>query len=122
MEGALRENRHRLQTHDIFGAARRVNLSRGDHRGDATVKTAVDPAQLVLAGRPIAADGMHVAVDQAGRERSAFGIDRCARARSVDVLLFAHGLNNAVDGDDRVGVENGAVEVSAEEESDVADH
>ena len=63
VEGALRENRHRFQADDIFGAAGSVDFSGGNHRRDTAVQATVDPAQLILARRPVAADGMHVAVD-----------------------------------------------------------
>ena len=122
LEGALRENGHRLQANGIFRAAGRVDFTGGNHRGDATVQAAVDPSELVLARRPIAADGMYVAVDQSGSEACAFGIDRGGGASGVDVFLFADGMDHAVNGDDCVGIEDGVFEVSAEEESDVADH
>ena len=122
LEGALRKDRHRLQTDDIFRAAGRVDFSGGNHRGDAAVQTAVDPAQLVLAGRPIAADRMHVAVDQSRSERRAFGVDDGGGVRRVDVFFFADGVDHSVDRDDGVGVENRMVEISAEKEPDVADH
>ena len=36
-------------------------------------------------------------------------------------FLLADCLNDAVDSDNRVGVENGAVKISAEEQSDISD-
>jgi hypothetical protein len=86
------------------------------------VQTTVDPAQLILAGRPIAADWMHVAVDQSGNECRALGVDRNGGTGDVGVFLFANSLDHAINGDNRVSVENGVVEVSAEKKTDVADH
>ncbi len=66
-ERALREDRHRLQPDDVARPAGHVHLAGGDHGGDAAMQIAVDPADLVLPRRPVAGDGMDVAVDQAGR-------------------------------------------------------
>ena len=65
---------------------------------------------------------MHVAVDESGGERGALGVDRSRGTGSVDVFFFADSANDAVDRNHRVGVKNGMVEVSAEEEANVADH
>jgi hypothetical protein len=50
------------------------------------LQKAVDPADLVLPRRPVAGDGMDVAVDQAGRDRGAVGIDDRGGAIGVEVL------------------------------------
>src|SRR5260370_28266685 len=72
VKGALRENRHRLQADNILRTAGRVDFAGGDHRGDAAVEVAIDPAKLILAGRPVAADGMDVAIYEAGSEGRTF--------------------------------------------------
>src|SRR6266542_3526624 len=52
MEGTLREDGHRFQADDVLRTAGRVHLPRRDHGGNTTVQAALDPAELVLAGRP----------------------------------------------------------------------
>src|SRR5664279_1760024 len=98
-----------------------MDFTRGDHRGDATVHIAVDPAELILAGRPVAADGMNVAVDEPWYQGRAFGVDGDGGSGRVDVFLFADGSNTIADSDYGVGVEDGIGEVSAEQEADVAE-
>src|SRR5579862_6689729 len=93
LKGTLRENCHRLESDNVFRAARRVNLTSGNHGGDASVKTTVDPAELVLARRPIAAYRMYVAVDQSRSERRTFGVDHGGGSRSVDFLFSSDGVN-----------------------------
>ena len=68
---ALRRDRQRLQADDVGRAAGRMHLAGRDHGGDAAMQAGIDPADLVLARRPVAGDGMDVAVDQAGRQRRA---------------------------------------------------
>src|SRR5258707_820074 len=55
-ERALRENRHRLDADDVARPAGHMNFAGGNHRGDAAVQIAVDPAGLVLPRRPVAGD------------------------------------------------------------------
>src|SRR6202035_5079813 len=64
VERALRENRHRLDADHVAWPAGHVDLAGGDHRGDAAIEKAVDPADLILPRRPVAGDGMNMAVDQ----------------------------------------------------------
>src|SRR6476469_8589146 len=63
-EGALRGDRHRLDADDVARAAGRVHLAGRDHGGDAAIEARIDPAELVLARRPVAGDGVDVAVDE----------------------------------------------------------
>src|SRR5580658_9859915 len=94
----------------------------GDHGSDASVKVAVNPAELILTGRPITADGMNVAVDESGRERRAFCVDGDGGSGSVDIFLFTYGSDAIADRDHGVSVEDGIGEVAAEQESDIADY
>ncbi len=121
-ERALREDRHRLQADDVARPAGHVHLAGRDHRGDAAVEIAVDPADLVLPRRPVAGDGMNVAVDQAGRDGGAVGVDDGGGAFGVDVLGAADRRDLAVDGDDRVGVEDRLLQGAREQQPDIADH
>jgi hypothetical protein len=86
------------------------------------MEEAVDPVELALARRPIAEDGMDMAVDQPGGERRALGVDDRGRLLAVDVLRLADGGDLAVDGDDGIGVENGIIEIAREQKPDIADH
>jgi hypothetical protein len=64
---------------------------------------------------------MNVAVDQAGREGRAFGVDARGGSGSVDIFFFTHGSDAIADSDYGIGVEDGIGEVSAKQEADVAD-
>ena len=74
-ERALGRDRQRLDPDHVPRPSRQMDLARRDHRRDAAVQEAVDPVQLALAGRPVAEHRVDVAVDQAGGERRALGID-----------------------------------------------
>ena len=103
---ALRGDRHGFEANDIPWATGHVDLSGGNQRGDAAVQGAVDPMELLLAGRVVADDGMNVAVDQTGGERDAVGIDRGGCTVCVEVLLAANSGNLSVLGDDAIGFED----------------
>src|SRR5260221_94138 len=98
-----------------------VWTSPADHRGDAAVQIAIDPPELILAWRPIAADGMDVAVDEAGGKSRSFGIDGDGGSGSVDIFFFAHGSDAVAYSDHGVGVEDRIGKVSAKQQADVAD-
>jgi hypothetical protein len=121
-ERALREDRHRLQPDDVARSAGHVHFARRNHGGDATMKIAVDPSDLVLPRRPIAGDGMNMAVDQAGRHCRAVGIDDRGRPFGIDIPGASDGRDPAVDGDDRVCVEDRFLQRTREYQSDIADH
>src|ERR1700736_6430868 len=89
-ERTLCKNRHRLDADDIARAAGHMNFAGRDHGGDAAVQITVDPVDLVLPRRPVAGDGMDVAVDQAGRDGGAVGIDDGGGAFGVEVLGAAY--------------------------------
>ena len=86
------------------------------------MQIAVDPADLVLPRRPVAGDGMDVAVDQAGRNRGAVGVDDGGRAFGVDVLEAADGGDLAVLGDDGVAVQDRLLQRAGQDQADIADH
>src|SRR3979411_1785942 len=85
------------------------------------MQVAIDPAELTLAGRPIAANGMNMAVDETGGECCAFGIDGGCGSGSVYIFFFTHSNDTIADSDYCVGVEDGVGEVSAEQQADIAD-
>ena len=74
-----------------FGRPGRVHFAGGDHSGDSAVHVAVDPAELVLARRPVAGHRMHMAVDQSRHHRRALGINHQGRVIRIDIFLFADG-------------------------------
>src|SRR6266481_5032546 len=84
------------------------------------MQIAINPAELILAGRPIAANGMNVAVDQPRREGRTFGIDGNGGSGSVDIFSFTHGSDALAHSDNGVGIEDGIGEVSAKQQADVA--
>ena len=65
-----------------------------------------DPAELVLPRRPVAEHRMHVAVDQARRDRAAVSVNGGFGAAGVAVLDAPDLRDAAIDRDDGVGVEN----------------
>ena len=119
---ALRRNGQRLEADDVARAARHVHLAGRDHGGDAAIEVGVDPADLVLARRPVAGDGVHVAVDQARRQCRAVGVDDVGGALLVDVLGAPDGGDAAVLGHHGVGVEDRVLQRAGEQQADVADH
>jgi hypothetical protein len=86
------------------------------------VQKAVDPADLVLPRRPVAGDGMNVAVDQAGCNSGAVGIDDGGGAFGIDVPSAADRGDLAVLGNDGVGIEDRLLHGAGEHEPDIADH
>jgi hypothetical protein len=99
-----------------------MHFTGGDHGRDAAMKEAVDPVLLLLARRPVAEHRMHVAVDQAGRDGGAVGVDDGAGAGLIHILGAADRCDLAADGDDGVGIQDRAVEVAAQQQADIADH
>ena len=105
-----------------FGPAGQVHLAGRDHRGHAAVACiAVDPAELVLARRPVAEHRMHVAVDQPRRHAGAARVDHGVGAARCRVLLAADRGDAAVLHHDGVGVEDRPVDVARQQQPDVAD-
>ena len=123
VEGALRGDRQRLDADDILRPAGQMHLAGRDHGGDAAMEEAVDPVELALARRPVAEDGMDMAVDQAGGERRALGVDldrgACSLSRSF-ALPMAVILPSI--GDDGIGIEDRMLEIAREQQADIADH
>ena len=120
-ESALRKDRHSLEANHVFWSTRGVHLARRDHAGDPAVQIAVDPAELVLTRRPVTGHWMHMAIDQSGGERGAFRVNYRSTF-AVDVFLSADRSNLAVDGQDRIRVEDGVIEIAAEKQPDIADY
>ena len=122
VEPPLRGNRHRFQSDDVLRSAGHVHLARGNHRRDAAVQRAVDPVQLALARRPVARDGMHVAVDEPRCEHGARGVDGHGRAVRIAILRAPDRRDAPVDGDDCVRVQDRCFEGAGQHEPDVAYH
>ena len=91
------------------------------HGGHAAVHGGIDPANLVLPGRPVAKYGVNVAVDQAGGNAGLVHVDGGFCAFEVTVVFKPHGDDQAVMDNDGVGVQNGPVNVSREQQADVFD-
>src|SRR5258706_34082 len=98
-----------------------MDLARGDHGGDAAMEETVDPVELGLARRPVAEDGMDVAIDQAWRECGTFGVDLGYGACGVEVLGLADRANLAVVGDNRIDIQDRSVEIAGEQQTDIPD-
>ena len=65
---------------------------------------------------------MDVAVDQAGRDGGAVGVDDGGGAFGVDVLEASDGCDLAVLGDDGVGIEDRLLHGAGQQQPDIADH
>ena len=79
------------------------------------MKTAVDPADLILAWSPITGDRMDVAVNQARSKCRAVGVDEVRCAFGVDILLPADCGDAAVYDYDSVSIEDRVGEITAED-------
>ena len=121
VEGALGRHRQRLEADDVLGPAGQMDLAGRDHRGDAAVEEAVDPVELVLARRPVAEHRMDVAVDQAGRQGRAFGVDHGVGPAGIQVAFLAEAVDPAVHGDDAVGVQDRLRQIAGQHQPDIAD-
>ena len=118
---ALARDRHRLEPDDIPRPAGGVDLAGGDHRGDAAVEARIDPVELALARRVVADHRMDMAVDEAGAERHAHGIDHRRRAVGVEVLGVAHRDDPVARADDAVAVDQRLLDAAREDLADIAD-
>ena len=121
VKSALRRDGQRLQADDVLGPAGQVHLAGRDHGGDTAVHGGVDPADLVLARRPVAKHRVHMAVNQAGCHAGLVHVDHSACMRHVAVLGLAHGHNQAVLHHDGVGIQDGLVDVAGQQQADVGD-
>jgi len=118
---ALRGDRHRLEADDVARPAGRMDLASRDHRGDAAVEAAVDPVELLLARGVVADDRVDMAVDQAGAEGDALGVDDGRGPGGIKVLLVSHGGNPVAFADDAVAVDQRLLDPAREDLADVAD-
>src|SRR6202035_5055080 len=89
-------------------------------RAHPTILRAVGPS--LTPRRPVTGDGMNMAVDQAGRYRRAIGIDDGGGAFGIDVFGAADRRDPAVDGQNRVGIQNRLLEGPREHQPDITDH
>src|SRR5579863_3646346 len=121
-KNALGVYRHRFQPDDVTRAAGRVYFSSRNHRGYSAVQGTVDPAQLVLARRPITSHRMHMTVDKTGSDDGAVCVNDCVAAFGLEILLATNGRNPAIDSDNGVAVEDRPLKISAENQANVADH
>ena len=121
VKGALRRDGQRLQTNDVLGTPGQVHLAGRDHGGDTAVHGGVDPADLVLARRPVAKHRVYMAVNQAGCHAGLVHVNDGARMRHVAVLGLAHGNDQAILHHDGVGIQDGPVDVAGQQQTDVGD-
>jgi len=97
-----------------------VHFTSRNHRGDAAVKTTIDPANLILAWGPITRDRVDVTVNQARSKCRSVGVDEVRCAFGVDILLPADYGDAAVYNYDSVSIEDRVGEIAAEDESNIA--
>lgn len=104
-----------------LGRPGEMHLARADHRRDAAIEKGFDPAELVLARRPVAEDRMHMAVHETRRNGAAHGVDDGSARRIGQVLQAADGRDAAVLDQDRIGVQDRIRQVAREHQADVTD-
>jgi hypothetical protein len=97
-----------------------VHFTSRNHRGDAAVKTTIDPANLILAWGPITGDRVDVTVNQARSKCRSVGVDEVRCTFGVDILLPADYGDAAVYDYNRVSIEDRMGELAAEDESNIA--
>jgi hypothetical protein len=97
-----------------------VHFTSRNHGGDAAVKTAVDPADLILAWGPITDNRVDVAVNQPRCKRRAVGVDEVRCVLGVNILLLSDCGDAAVYDYDSVSIEDRIGEITAEGQSDIA--
>jgi len=85
------------------------------------VHIAVDPTQLILARRPVSANGVNVAVDEAGGKGCALGIDGDRGSGGVHIFVFSNRSDAPADCNKRIRIKDGIGKVSAEQKANVAD-
>ena len=109
-----------LQANDVLRPAGQVHLAGRDHRGDAAVQEALDPADLVLPRRPVAEDRVDMAVHQAGRDGAAMRVDHAVgRAAPGQFGGAADAGDPAILDQDRIGIEQRRGEVAREQQADI---
>ena len=118
---ALGSYRHGFQPDDILGAARHMHFARRNQRGDTAVQGAVDPVKLLLARGIVADHRVNVAVDQAGDQRDAVGVNLGRRAFGIEFFGTAPIGDLAVDGDQAIAVQGGGLDLARQDHADIAD-
>ena len=113
-----RDDRERLQAHDVLGTPGQVDLARRDHRRHAAVQLRLDEVGRALARRPVAEHGMDVGVDQARERGRALAVDDDVR---VLVDPAPDGRDPPVLDQDRVGVEQGRGDVARDDLAEARD-
>ena len=112
---SLRKHRHRLQPNYVFGSPRRMHLARRNHRCHAAMQVAINPADLILARRPISRHRMHVAIDQSRQQAGSSCVDNQPGSLAIDVLLPPNRGNLAVYGENCVRIQNRPRQISAQQ-------
>ena len=117
----LRRDGECLEAHDVTRAARRVHLACRNHGGDAAIEVRIDPAQLVLAGRPVPRHRVDMAVDQAGGECRAIGIDDERGMVLIHVLRTPDRRDASILRHHGIRLDDGALQRAGEDQPDVPD-
>ena len=122
VKGALGGDGQGFEAHDVFGPPRQMHFARRDHGGHAAIHGRVDPADLVLARRPVAEHRVHMAVDQAGADTGLVCINGGLCARQVAIFLTPHRNDQAVVDHDGVGLQDGLINIARQQQANVFDH
>ena len=114
-ERPLRGDGQGFEAYDVFGASWQMHLTRRDHGGDAAMHGGVDPTYLVLPWRPVAKNGMHMAVNQARGDAGLSDVDGGFGALGIHIFEATHSGDKPVHHHDGVGVQNGMVDVARQQ-------
>ena len=102
----MSRNGERFEPDDILRPAGQVHFASRNHCCDTAVEGRLDPADLILARRPIAKHRMHMAINQAGCHARIVRVDDCFSVRDVAVFFFTDCNDQPIVDHNRIGRQN----------------
>jgi len=117
--GLVGGDRQRLDAHGILRHPRQMHLAGRHHPGHPAVHIALDEAQGVLAGSPVAQHDVDVGVDEAGRQGRALDVDPDVGGGRVDLGPIADLADQPIFDQDGVGLQHSPIQVAADDAPDV---
>jgi hypothetical protein len=86
---ALCRDGHSFKANNIFGTAGHVDFAGGNHCRHPPMQGRVNPVKLLLARCVITDDRMHMAVNEAGGQGDALGINDTCRTFTIKVVFVS---------------------------------
>ncbi len=118
----LRRDGEGLQANNVFGPAWQVNFAGRNHGGHTAMHGRINPADLVLARRPVPKHRMYMAVNQPRANTRLVCINHGLRVLDIAILKLAHGHNQPVIHHDGVGIQYGFIDITGQQQADIPDH